>query len=114
MFKAVHYMDVLSEEVKDEECNGVTVKWLITKEDGAENFAMRYFEVTPGGHTALHTHNWEHEVFILDGKASVICGDAEKEVTSGYVVFIPPNMKHCFRNIGKKNLCFLCLIPYKK
>jgi len=32
----------------------------------------------------------------------------------GYVVFIPPNVKHCFRNLGEEKLSFICLIPHKK
>jgi len=114
MFKAVHYMDVKSERVTGEDTKGVTVKWLITKDDGAENFAMRFFEVEPGGQTEFHSHNWEHEVFALNGKGLVVCGDSEREVSQGYVVFIPPNVKHCFKNREDEKLSFLCLIPYKK
>lgn len=113
MFKAVHYTDVMSEEVAGEDYKGVTVRWLITEDDGAENFAMRFFEVEPGGYTAFHSHDWEHEVFILGGKGLVVCGDCQKEVSQGYVVFIPANAKHCFKNPGEERLSFLCLIPYK-
>jgi len=113
MFKVVHTMDVVSERVQDEESKGVTVKWLITREDGAQNFAMRFFEVEPGGQTGFHSHDWEHEVFILDGKGLVVCGDSESEVTRGHVVFIPPNVKHFFKSRGDEKLSFLCLIPYK-
>ena len=50
------------------------VKWLITKETGAKNFAMRLFEMDAGGQSPLHSHNWEHEIFILEGKGLVIGG----------------------------------------
>jgi len=114
MFKVAHYVDVTSEKVEDEDSKGVTVRRLITKEDGAENFTMRLFDIEPGGQTAFHSHDWEHEVFILDGKGLVVCGDSERNVTKGYAVFIPPNIEHCFKNIGEGELSFLCLIPYKK
>lgn len=38
---------------------------------GAENFAMRLFEIQPRGYSPLHQHDWEHEVFILEGKGAV-------------------------------------------
>jgi quercetin dioxygenase-like cupin family protein len=113
-FKAVHLTKVKMEDVTVPGFDGVKVRWVITKDDGAENFAMRYFEIAPGGHSALHAHNWEHESFILEGKGVVVCGDQEKQVGPGYVVFIPPNVQHCFKNVGEKLLRFLCLIPYKK
>ena len=113
-FKAVHYSEVEEENVEMEGFEGVTVRWLITKDDGAENFAMRCFEIRPGGRTAFHSHDWEHEVFILSGRGKVRCGNEERIVEAGYVVFIPANVSHSFENIGGDVLRFLCLIPYKK
>lgn len=103
-----------AEKGEEGDSRGVSVRWLITKDDGADNFAMRYFEVEPGGQTALHSHCWEHEVFILDGQGLVVCGGSERRVNRGYVVLIPPNMGHHLKNTGKGNFSFLCLIPYRK
>ena len=65
------YTDV---EAKDAEGGStkLKVRWLITKETGAENFAMRLFEMEAGGNSPLHSHNWEHEVFILEGEGTVV------------------------------------------
>ena len=87
------------------------VRWLITKEIGAENFAMRMFEVEPGGHSPLHSHPWEHEVFILNGEGIVLGGGQERKFTAGNVIFIPPNEKHQFRNNSQKTTKFLCIVP---
>lgn len=112
-FKAVQLEKIKMEDVTESGFMNVKVRWLITKDDGAENFAMRYFEIAPGGQSAFHAHDWEHESFILDGEGVVICGDEKKQVGPGYVIFIPPNIQHCFKNVGEKTLRFLCLIPYK-
>ncbi|MHC4706343.1 MAG: cupin domain-containing protein, partial [Planctomycetota bacterium] len=48
--------------VEMEGAKDVEIRWLISKEDGAEDIAMRMFELKPGGHTPLHTHPQEHEV----------------------------------------------------
>jgi len=72
MFKAVHYTEVPAEDVKEDDASGVKIRWLISRRDGAENFAMRCFEIEPGGHTPRHSHDWEHEVFILKGGGNSI------------------------------------------
>ena len=114
MCKAVHYEDVGGEEVEEGGAKGVRVRWLISKEDGAENFAMRHFEVEPGGNTPCHSHDWEHEVFVLEGKGIVVCNGVEKEIGPEYVVFVPSNTEHCLKNVGTGRFRFLCLVPYKK
>ena len=108
-----HYDSV---EAKDAEggSSKVRVRWLITEDMGAENFAMRLFELESGGYTPFHIHDWEHEVFILEGEGVVVCGDEERLFRAGDVIFISPNEKHQFRNIGKSLAKILCLIPYKK
>jgi quercetin dioxygenase-like cupin family protein len=113
-FKAVHFTNVKAEKVEESGFKGVQVRWLITKEDDAKNFAMRCFEIEPGGQSASHIHGWEHEVFILNGRCLVACGDEEKEAGPGHAIFIPLNVSHYLKNIGNKTLRFLCLIPYKE
>jgi len=73
---------------------------------------MRLFEMDVGGHSLLHSHNWEHEVFILNGEDLVVCGQEEKRFKTGDVIFIAANEKHQFKNNSKKPVKFLCLIPY--
>jgi len=112
--KIKHYTEVEASPVQTEGANGVTIRWLISESDGAPNFAMRLFEVKPGGQTPLHAHSWEHEVYILNGKGVVWKEGNEVEVQPGTAVFVPSDEKHCFRNTGKEKLQFLCLIPIVK
>ena len=53
------------------EAEGVAMRWVIAKNDGAPNFAMRVVEVQPGGSTPHHQHEWEHEVFVIEGQGVV-------------------------------------------
>jgi quercetin dioxygenase-like cupin family protein len=87
------------------------MRLLISKADGAENFAMRMFELQPGGHTPLHTHAHEHEVFVLEGNGVFVCEDQQHEFGPEYVIFAPPNREHRFKNTGDSVLRMLCLIP---
>lgn len=110
-FKAVHFSEVANEDAGEP---GVKIRWLIKREEGAPNFAMRYFELEPEAKSPHHSHSWEHEVFILDGQCNVFCDGQEKTVSEGYVVYIPPKSVHHFANIGESRLRFLCLVPHKK
>ena len=90
---------------------GCRVRWLIGESDKAPNFAMREFEVAPGGHTPKHFHDYEHEVYVLAGRGTIIDGDHERPLNTGDVVFVAPNDVHQFRNTGSEPMRFLCLIP---
>jgi len=108
--KVIQQKDVELKEA-DEGASKLKVRWLINKETGAPTFAMRLFEMEPGGHSPHHNHDWEHEVFVLEGEGVVIGGKEEKKIRTGDAVFVPPNEKHQFKNNGKKTLKFLCLVP---
>jgi quercetin dioxygenase-like cupin family protein len=110
--KHQHYSDVAREGV--EGYSGVTVRWLISKNDGAPTFAMRLFEVEPGGASPYHQHEWEHEVFILQGTGVVKKEYGEEKFSKGDFFFIHPNEWHQFINTGKSVFQFLCLIPIQE
>jgi quercetin dioxygenase-like cupin family protein len=113
-FKWVHSSKIKLDKADELGAEGISVRWLIKKEDGAPNFAMRLFELQPKGRSPLQSHNWEHEVYILEGNSKVTREDQEREASAGYVVFIPPNAKHQFTNVGKSTLKFLCIVPHHK
>jgi len=108
--KHVRYDQVELQDVEAEGAEGVRVRWLIAPQDGAPNFFMRRFELAPGGHTPRHTHEWEHEVYILEGDGVVLEGDAEKPFAAGDALFVPGGVEHFFR-AGEAGAAFLCLVP---
>jgi len=101
--------DVQKENV--EEAEKTQIQWLITEKDGAENFFMRLFTVHPNGSTPLHSHNWEHEIFVLKGNGKVVTEDKNIAVKDRDVVFVPANEKHQFVNTGDSIFEIICLIP---
>ena len=94
------------------EAEGVGLRWVISKNDGAPNFAMRVIEVQPGCATARHRHEWEHEVFVIEGQGIVRGSEGDRPIQYGSVVFVPGNELHQFANQGSEVLRFLCLIPH--
>jgi quercetin dioxygenase-like cupin family protein len=109
--KKFHYTEIKEEH--EEEAINTTVRWLITHEMGAKNFAMRLFEVTNNGSSPYHTHPWEHEVFVLEGEGVLRGEDSTEKIAAGDVIFIPADEHHQLQCTGKI-LKFLCLIPYKE
>jgi quercetin dioxygenase-like cupin family protein len=108
--KHYHYTDIENQDVP-EPANKVKVRWLINEKQNAPNFAMRRFEIAPGGNTPYHTHDWEHEVYILSGNAIIKNKDGETNLKLGDVILVEPNEEHNFVNNGEDNFVFLCMIP---
>jgi len=109
--KIKHSTDVAQSEVTMEGAACCQVRWLIGEKDSAPNFAMREFEVAPGGHTPKHFHDYEHEIYVVAGNGVVMEGDKERPLAPGDVVLVSPNDVHQFRNTGREPMKFLCLIP---
>jgi quercetin dioxygenase-like cupin family protein len=109
--KVCHYTEVPAQRYGDE-APGVTVRWVIDEEhDGAPTYALRVIEVAPGGHTPRHTHPWEHENFIIEGRGRVMIDGTWHALKPGDVVFVPPNVRHTYENTGQAPFKFLCGIP---
>ena len=102
---------IAKKPVTVEGAQGVEIRALISKSDGAPTFAMRMFEIEPGGNTPLHRHPHEHEVFVLEGTGTLVHEDKEHRFAREDVIFVPGNDEHCFKNTGKSTLRFLCLVP---
>lgn len=107
------YREVPDEDV-EEHAKGVKIRQVFIDDDGAHNFHMRVFEVEPEGHTPLHSHKWEHEVFILKGNGIVRSKGGHHEVKEGDAVFVQGNEIHQFQNLGKTSLEFICIVPSRK
>ena len=103
--------DVPQADVTMEGAAGCRVRWLVGTSDNAPNFAMREFELEPGGHTPRHFHPYEHEIYVLQGEGAILDGDKERPLRPGDVVLVNPDDVHQFRNTGSTPFKMLCLIP---
>ncbi len=93
---------------------GVSMRWVINREHGAPNFAMRVIEIEPGGATPFHGHWNEHEVYVLEGKGVVKSPEGDKAIGVGDVVYVAPDEEHQFVNSGSEPFKFICVIPLDK
>lgn len=105
--KIISYREIEAKEV--EGSSKLKLRWLNT--EGYSNFAVRHCEIEPGGYSPCHSHPWEHEMFVLEGKGSVIGNKEAKPINEGDSISIPSEEVHQIRNTSKKTLKILCMIP---
>jgi quercetin dioxygenase-like cupin family protein len=89
---------------------GTSVRWLIEPEEHAPRFAIRYFEIDPGGYTPLDRHAHDHGVVVLRGDGQVLLGDETHNISAGDTIYVSPQEVHQFRCVGQDPLGFLCVI----
>ena len=111
--KIASLKNIPANPVEMEGAVGCRMRLAISPRDGAPNFAMRAFEIASGGHTPLHKHPFEHEVYVIDGWGTVWRDGKEVPIKPGDVLYIPADEQHQFTNAGDKPFQFICLIPAK-
>lgn len=107
------YTSIEPTKFDSDKVKGVAARVVIGKKDGAGNFCMRIFEVSPGGFTPRHSHDWEHEIFVHSGKGEFLGSAGWTPAKAGDAVFIPSNEEHQIKNISNEKLIFACLVPGK-
>ncbi|NLC56121.1 MAG: cupin domain-containing protein [Armatimonadetes bacterium] len=112
--QVIHHQQVEAKPVAVEGAERATIREIFTAETGAPTFAMRVFELAPGGCTPRHSHPWEHEVFVLEGGGNVETAEGSVPLSPGTAVYLAPNEEHQFRGAPDRRLKFLCLIPVQQ
>jgi len=99
--------------IKDDgESKSVRLYPMITAKDGAPNFAMRLFEIGPGGHTPGHRHDWEHEIYIIEGGGYVLKDNHKVEIEKDDFIYIEPLESHQLI-AGGNGMKMICVVPNK-
>jgi len=97
-------------EVRMEGAAGVTKRVPVRAGDGWDGWAMRVFELAPGGYTPRHSHDWLHVNLVLDGRGTLLLDGTEHELSVGDSAVVPAGREHQFRadNVG---FTFICIVP---
>ncbi|MBW6514052.1 MAG: cupin domain-containing protein [Candidatus Syntrophosphaera sp.] len=112
--KIIHFDQAKLEPVNAEGAAGTKIRWLVAQKDGAPNFALRMFEVEPQGHTPFHIHDWEHEVYVLEGTGVLQTERGDLPFAAHDAIYVDPGLKHAFKNTGTGIMKFLCIIPHEQ
>jgi quercetin dioxygenase-like cupin family protein len=108
---AYRWEGVEPETITTDEIQGILMHVLIGPKDGAPTFVMRYFQVPPGEQTFFHTHDHEHGILILHGKAQIQINENLRELAPLDAIFISGEDLHRVINTGEDPLGFICVIP---
>lgn len=111
LIRNINAMD--ESDVQMEGASGIRMAMMVGRDDGAPHFALRSFRVEAGGHSPRHAHDYEHEVYVVEGRGEVLLGGEYHELKSGDVVYVPADEEHQFR-AGEGGLRFLCLVPVER
>ncbi len=81
-----------------------TESWpLVDPNDGSKNIAVHVSEMRAGGAAFKHTHETSEQIYIITGgKAEMMVGGETFKVTKGDVVYVPPNVEHEAKVIGRE------------
>ncbi len=109
--KIVHFTEIEAQAIPGPEVSGVTKRVLLSAGDGAPHFTMRLFHVEPGGYTFFHAHDFEHEIFVIEGRGEVVTANGPQPIQTGYAILVLPGEVHQFKNTGNDRMSFLCLVP---
>lgn len=90
---------------------GAGIRWLITHRDGAENYSMRLINIKKDKSTPYHSHDYEHEIFVVDGSLDVTIGEKKSQAPKDSFIFIPPNAFHGMTATVDTRL--ICVVPVK-
>ena len=75
---------------------------LISLDDNPPTCTLSYSVIEPDKTSAHHIHQWEHEVYIMEGAGTLICDGKEYPVKAGDAMYIPGNVDHYTLNNGGK------------
>ncbi len=102
------------ESVQMEGVSKTNIQWLLNK-PRTPNFAMRRYQMEKGGTIPLHSHSWEHEMYVLSGTGLALeDGKEPLPVKVGDVLYIEPYELHGWEQTGDEVFTFLCVIPHPK
>jgi len=89
----------------------VVKRLLLGPADGWQGWAMRLFELAPGGHTPRHRHPWPHINYVTAGRGTLYVDGVDNAVAAGSFAFVPAGALHQFSNAGDDPFAFLCIVP---
>ena len=87
------------------------IRTLIGGEDGALTTSLHEILIGKGGSTAMHRHDWEHQLFIEGGRGRLETIDGRIALSPGDVVLVGAGEDHRFVQTGKEPLRFLVVTP---
>jgi quercetin dioxygenase-like cupin family protein len=105
--KVVRLGDASPSEITGDGARGVVGLSLLELDEGTGAFDFRAVRIRAGGISSEHAHPWEQANFILAGRGVVELDGRAHDVAEDDFVYVPPDVRHVFRNTGTDDLVIL-------
>ncbi|MFI2346600.1 cupin domain-containing protein [Streptomyces sp. NPDC019443] len=111
-----HSKETPQDIVREPGAKQVRLRRLIDTTDGADRFVLTEFAMAENGASPPHYHDWEHELYIIEGTMGVVIPgeDRTETVVAGDVVFIPRDEPHGFVTGPTETCRFLVVAPTER
>ena len=90
---------------------GVTKRNIFGPDAFWDDYVMRHFILPEGAAIPPHEHGWDHLALTLGGHGEVLVDGEKYDLPEGNWARVPAGSNHSFRNIGKGDFTFLCIVP---
>jgi quercetin dioxygenase-like cupin family protein len=77
-------------------------------------FALRYFEIEPGGYSSLEKHAHVHLVIVIRGEGKALVGQQVFIIKPFDILYVPGNTPHRWINEGTEPFGFLCPVDTER
>lgn len=105
--KVTRLADAVESPITSDGAQGVVGLPLLELDEGTGAFDFRAVRIAAGGVSADHSHAFEQANFILSGEGEVDLGGETFAIAANDFVYVPPNLRHVFRNTGDVDLVLL-------
>ncbi len=95
----------------EEGSHNVKMKQLIGREDGARKTAMHELIIGKGGYSAMHHHEWDHQLVVTQGRGVAVLDGRKLALRPGVVLLVQSNEEHQFVQRGREPLKFVTVTP---
>ena len=92
------------------EWRGIIRQVLVGNRSEATQFQVRYFEITPGGHSSLEKHRHAHVVIAVRGRGRAVLGATGHDMQPLDTVYVAPWTPHQFLALDDEPFGFFCIV----
>ena len=106
-----HIAEIEGQPLSGPDIDKVVKRLLVGPDEGWRGWALRLFELEPGGHTPRHQHPWPHIDYVTQGRGTLHLDGVDHALEAGSFAYVPAGATHQFAGSGDGTLAFLCIVP---
>lgn len=109
--KVGNMKDLQGKVLQGDAVKNAAMQVAISPEEGWEGYVMRFLTLGEEGYSPKHTHDWPHINYMIEGEGVLMIDNVDYPVSAGSYSYVPGGKIHQFRNTGKGDFKFICIVP---